>query len=76
MNLLPTLTVQIKAKANDLAVGGKAELKSLEEKERGVERVPAYFPCIFSVFPSLLSSPVKSEGSCFPKGGEGRHQHA
>jgi hypothetical protein len=37
MNLLPTLTFQIKAKANDLAVGGKAELKSLGEKERGVE---------------------------------------
>ena len=33
MNLLPTLTCKIKARASDWAVEGKVELKSLGEKE-------------------------------------------
>ena len=38
MNLLPTLTCKIKARAGDWAVEGKVELKSLGEKEK-TERV-------------------------------------
>lgn len=34
MNLLPTLTFQIKVKAHDWAAGGKVELKSLGMKGR------------------------------------------
>ena len=39
MNLLPTLTCKIKARASDWAVGGKVELKSLGEKEERGERM-------------------------------------
>ena len=37
MNLLPTLTCKIKARAGDWAVEGKVELKSLGEKEERKE---------------------------------------
>jgi hypothetical protein len=38
VNLLPTLTCKIKARAGDWAVEGKVELKSLGEKEEREER--------------------------------------
>ena len=38
MNLLPTLTCKIKARAGDWAVEGEVELKSLGEKEREEEK--------------------------------------
>jgi hypothetical protein len=38
VNLLPTLTCKIKARAGDWAVEGKVELKSLGEKEERGER--------------------------------------
>ena len=38
MNLLPTLTCKIKARASDWAVEGKVELKSLGEKEERREK--------------------------------------
>lgn len=38
VNLLPTLTFQIKAKASDWAIGGKVELKKVGEEGRKEER--------------------------------------
>ena len=37
VNLLPTLTFQIKAKASDWAIGGKVELKKVGEEGRKEE---------------------------------------